>query len=178
MSMRVEPLACLVAVVLAANTGCSSQAAPGTTFVVRPLGASAGAFQAQMDLCLRLPGASGGPTGLGTPAMHSAWASGDAVESLRDCVEGVAGADIEVVEGRPGDERGRAAFIERCIEQGVKVEPGYVGMSEQAVQAAEGARAVRVICRDRAFLDRTNGSAPDQLSIVVERGKVLWAGRF
>ena len=50
-------------------------------------------------------------------------------------------------------------------------------MTEAQAEAAAAGR-VRVICRDRAFLDRTSDHQPKRLNIVVEQGVVLWAGYF
>jgi hypothetical protein len=152
-------------------------AAQGTTFAVRPLSVQADAYEQALDQCLRLPGVDGGPVADHRPAPYSLWAAGDPVEPLRDCVGGVEGVDVAMVVGRPGDELGRAELLERCVE-GTEVEDRWVGMTEQQVRDADPVRPVRVICKDRVFLDRTSDSHADRLNLVIEQGRVIWAGRF
>lgn len=106
-------------------------------------------------------------------------ASGDSVEALRSCLGDLKGIDLETIKGRPGDERGQAESIKRCADGSrIKVEPRYVRMTQQEFDEARPAGPIRVICKDRVFLDRTSDYQPDRLNLVVEQDRIVWAGRF
>lgn len=152
----------------------------GTTFALRPIGFQndrAPAYTAAAERCLSLPGVTGGPVTDTAPAVYSLAAAGGDVAALRSCVNDI-GADVGEIVGRPGEERGQAESIEQCVRgETSAVEERYIGMTESQVRDAEP-EPVRVICRDRVFLDRTSDYRPDRLNIVVEQGVVVWAGRF
>lgn len=163
-----------------ASADSAADAEGSLTFALRPVGfqnEKAPEYTAAAERCLTLPGVSGGPVNSASPAFYSLAADGGNVAELRRCVTDI-GADAQEVPGRPGEERGRAEFIANCVEgEGASAEDRFVGMSEAEVEEAV-AGPVRVICRDRVFLDRTTDRHPTRLNIVVEQGLVIWAGSF
>ena len=59
--------------------------------------------------------------------------------------------------------------------------PTYLGLSEQQARrrgATGVVRVVRVVGRDGTCLGRTRDHRADRVNLVVEGGKVTWAGRF
>lgn len=163
---------------VAACAGCSSEA-PGTTFAIRPLSVDRPAYEQSVNTCRGLPGVDGGPVSESEPPMFSLAAAGDAVAELRKCLDGLKGVDVETIEGRPGEERGQAESIKRCADGSrVEAEPRYVGMTQSEFDAARPAGPIRVICKDRVFLDRTSDYNRDRLNLVIEKERIVWAGRF
>lgn len=151
----------------------------GKTFALRPVGFQndkAPLYTAATERCLALPGVTGGPVTDSVPAFYSLAAAGDDVPALRSCLAKI-GADAEEIEGRPGERRGQAESIEQCTRGEAKADQRYIGLTETQVRQAHPG-PVRVICRDRVFLDRTSDYQQDRLNIVVEQGTVIWAGRF
>ncbi len=177
MDMLARHLAALL-VAVAACTACSAEA-PGTTFAVRPLSVDRPAYEQSVNKCRSFPGVTGGPVSEAEPPMFSLAGEGDAVADLRKCLDGVKGVDLEEIDGRPGEERGRAESIKRCAEGlRVEVEPRYAGMTQAEFDEARPPGPIRVICKDRVFLDRTSDHNADRLNLVIENNRIVWAGRF
>lgn len=177
MDMLARRLTALLLAV-AACAGCSAEAA-GTTFAIRPLSVDRPAYEKSVNTCRGLPGVTGGPVSEYDPPMFSLAAAGDAVADLRKCLDAVKGVDVEKIEGRPGEERGQAESIKRCADGSrVEVEPRYVGMTQEEFDEARPVGPVRVICKDRVFLDRTSDHNADRLNLVIENNQIVWAGRF
>lgn len=152
---------------------------PGTTFALRPVGfqnEQADLYQAAAERCRDLPGVTGGPVNESFPATYSLAAAGADASRLRSCLADI-GASVEEIEGRPGERRGRAEAVERCVRGEADAEQRYIGLTESQLQQTEPG-PVRVICRDRVVLGRTSDNRPERLNIVVENGTIIWAGRF
>lgn len=174
------PARCLVALLLvvAVCTGCSTDA-PGTTFAVRPLSVDRPTYEMSVNECRSLTGVTGGPVSESDPPLFSLAAEGDAVADLGRCLDGLKGVDVERIEGRPGEERGQDASIKRCANGSrVKTEPRHIGMTNDEFKKARQPGPVRIICKDRVFLDRTSDHNADRLNLVIENNRIVWAGRF
>lgn len=151
----------------------------GVTFALRPIGFQtdrAAEYEEAANACLDLPGVTGRPVTDTVPAFYSLSATGPDVEALKSCVTAI-GADVEEVPGRPGQAHGQAEFVRRCVgAEQVSPDERYLGWTEEEVRTAT--QPVRVICRDRVYLDRTTDGHSERLNLVVENGKVVWAGHF
>jgi hypothetical protein len=83
----------------------------------------------------------------------------------------------------------RAALIDRCVghEHPDYTTPpsfspaDYLGLTESeaaTLAAQQGQGGLRVVCRDGEGLARTSDLRPTRVNLILEDGKVIWAGRF
>lgn len=73
------------------------------------------------------------------------------------------------------------AFVDSCVgPENAPLEPQYVGMSEAEANPPNSYRPypTRVVGRDGKCLGRTKDLQGNRVNLIVEDGKVIWAGRF
>lgn len=157
--------------------------APGTTFSDEQQGRQATA-------CSELPGASEGFVMQSLPPHYGVKVTGaEQIAAVRACFERIDGAVVSAVEAsRPGTPSGapvltaqQQAFVDACVgQENAAPAPQYVGMAEAQANPADSYRPypTRVVGRDGECLGRTNDLRGDRVDLIVESGRVIWAGRF
>lgn len=74
-----------------------------------------------------------------------------------------------------------AAFIERCVsDEQQHLAPELLGLTEEGLQARLREEDVphRLVGRDGECLGRLRDLRPERVNVLVEDGRVVWAGRF
>lgn len=151
--------------------------------------ADASAYSNEKDLalqqrCFSLPGVEMGPTLTSLPPLYSGQVSGTGnADEFRKCATAAAsGAAVNVSPLETPLTAAQRAFIEECLSgdsETALAAPGFVGLSEAEVRATAGdAAPQRVVARDGRCLSRDGDLRVNRVNLVVEDGKVIWAGRF
>lgn len=148
---------------------------PEAAYTVAPDGPAT--EDAAFKQCLALPGVTSKQP-VAAPAIFRVTASGsEAIETFDACMKDAPGyAAVPIADGE-------ASFIEQCTgDQKQYVVPGYIGMTEQDALAAPPknarvpVRSARVTARDGDCSLVTADLRPDRADLIVQNGKVIWAG--
>lgn len=144
----------------------------------------------QARACMDLPGTSEDGVDTSLPPGYGVTVTGtEQIAAFRDCAEKIEGAVVrEVGISRPGvvatepaltDEQ--QAFIDSCVGQENALHaPGLAGRAEADVMRSDSLNPIqkRVVGRDGECLARTRDRVNSRFNLIVDRGKVIWAGRF
>ena len=113
-----------------------------------------------------------------TPAFSKEWCGATLVIAilLGGCQAPRAGTD----NADQTQVSGTQAFVEQCIgAQAVDLAPEFVGLTEAELRARITTEALRrVVGRDGICSDRNDDRNRKRVNVIIEDGRVAWAGRF
>jgi hypothetical protein len=69
-------------------------------------------------------------------------------------------------------------FVEKCIagERNISATDTFVGLTEKELSLRRSPLIARIVGRDGQCLDRTDDLRPGRLNLIIQDGKVVWAG--